>query len=43
VGDLYAADRREYDTRITEFFTTYLSQDREGGDRPDGKIEVLER
>lgn len=42
-GELYAADRREYDTRITEFFTTYLSQDREGGDRPDGKIEVLER
>jgi pimeloyl-ACP methyl ester carboxylesterase len=43
VGDLYAADRKEYDARIAAFFSTYLSQDRDGDDRPDGEIEVLER
>lgn len=42
-GDLYAADRREYDTRIAEFFTTYLSPGRERDDREDGAIKVLER
>ncbi len=43
VSGLYAADRKEYDTSIAAFFTTYLSNDREGDDRPRGEIEVLER
>ncbi len=40
---LYAAERQEYDTSVVAFFTTYLSNDREDGDRPRGEIEVLEQ
>jgi len=43
VGDLYAADRKNYDTRIAAFFTTYLSRDRKSDENSGGEIEVLER
>lgn len=42
-GELYAADRKDYDTRIVAFFTTYLSRNRENEDDSGGEIEVLER
>jgi alpha-beta hydrolase superfamily lysophospholipase len=43
VGELYAANRQDYDARIAAFFSTYLSSDGDGDERPDGEIEVLER
>ncbi len=42
-GGLYAADRRDYDARILEFFNTYLSGGPGRGTRPRGAIEVLDR